>query len=145
MAIATVHSDAGHHELALRFNERIQRTHRHEGWHETLVPLLQSSYKAARALAKGPTAITSAIELLALGVQYASCLPLTSAARHGGNAEQIAASRAQLLEALEVRLKAATALTVQTLPGEGQAATIALDVPDMLPLRACECARLEAD
>ena len=71
LAIATVHSDAGHHELALRFNERIQRTHRREGWLDTLEPLLESSYRAARALGNGPTAITVAIELLALGARCA--------------------------------------------------------------------------
>lgn len=67
LAISTVHSDAGHHDLALRFNERIQRTHRLEGWLDTLKPLLQSSLRSARALGNGPTAISCAAELLALG------------------------------------------------------------------------------
>ncbi|KAM0752891.1 hypothetical protein T439DRAFT_323501 [Meredithblackwellia eburnea MCA 4105] len=63
--IALTHFQAGNHEMALKFNERISRTYRRERWRDIVDSLAEISRVSALAVGDYPTAIRSLLGLLA--------------------------------------------------------------------------------
>ena len=65
-AIAVAYSEAGNHELALKFIERIAKTYRAELWWPLLSSLVLRTAEAAKAQGDAAAGVKAAIELLAL-------------------------------------------------------------------------------